>query len=252
MSDCDPSIGCYQLITSYRWISIAYLVQIIFPEIIESAILIPPEEHSQKKTKSVDYLENQYSGHPLLSLISIICNIIRKYNQSNEKKQPNSTNITSIIKKWVSFLKLSHYFLFQCVIKYTPVQNFHEKVFCFSSTDTSLENYSKLISFLLGGVDICSKGFVEIISKGVETWLNSDQINQNFNLSLSESFYKSHKYCFDSMPKLLMLPNSYTQLHGMVLNICSFEYPGICLICGTILDAGRVTVFCILYIYIYI
>jgi hypothetical protein len=41
-----------------------------------------------------------------------------------------------------------------------------------------------------------------------------------------------------SIPQLLPIPSSYTQFHAVVTSVCSYEYPGVCLACGAVMDAA--------------
>ena len=41
-------------------------------------------------------------------------------------------------------------------------------------------------------------------------------------------------------PMLISLPPSYTQLHGQITALCTYDYPAICLVCGSVLDAGMI------------
>ena len=45
-------------------------------------------------------------------------------------------------------------------------------------------------------------------------------------------------YAIAQKPHLKPLPDSYTKLHGLVVGVCDYEYPAICMVCGQILNSG--------------
>lgn len=56
--------------------------------------------------------------------------------------------------------------------------------------------------------------------------------NKKFHLLKHYKYYPSpHR------PRLIKLPNDYSKLHQAVLSVCSYEYPALCLLCNSVLNA---------------
>jgi hypothetical protein len=41
-----------------------------------------------------------------------------------------------------------------------------------------------------------------------------------------------------NQPEFIALPNSYTKLHGILTSVCDYDYPALCMTCGSIIDAS--------------
>ena len=39
-------------------------------------------------------------------------------------------------------------------------------------------------------------------------------------------------------PQFVTLPNSYTKLHGILTGLCEYDYPALCITCGSVIDAS--------------
>ena len=61
---------------------------------------------------------------------------------------------------------------------------------------------------------------------------------QSPRLVRTRTFAASYPCNPRSLPQFITLPHSYTKLHGMLTAVCDYDYPALCMTCGSIIDAG--------------
>merc|ERR1711918_77369 len=89
----------------------------------------------------------------------------------------------------------------------------------------------------MGNINLFSEETIAECCKGIDLWMKLVPRDNSF-LPKVINVVTNEYYAVMQKPRLKALPDSYTKLHGLVLNVCDYEYPAICLVCGKILDAG--------------
>lgn len=70
----------------------------------------------------------------------------------------------------------------------------------------------------------------------IKTWLADAFDNLDHIQEVAEQGMRP--FPSSMQPQLISLPHTYTSFHAMLSSTCSFEFPAVCLICGSIIDAG--------------
>lgn len=70
---------------------------------------------------------------------------------------------------------------------------------------------------------------------GVSSVLSVSEVTKLVASRTLKASYPCSPY---DQPRFVTLPNSYTKLHGMLTAVCDYDYPALCMTCGSIIDAS--------------
>lgn len=73
------------------------------------------------------------------------------------------------------------------------------------------------------------------VKVGAPSVLSTDDVSR---LVRSRVLTASYPRSPEDKPNFVSLPNSYTKLHGMLTSICDYDYPALCMTCGSVIDAS--------------
>ena len=235
----------HNMINFYQWICVARLTQLLIAESMDvrKEIENREEDIECKKERRCDGALHDRSN-ALVSLIhSIARAIISSLFPIYEVEFVERLDMCSVLHKWLKFIRNASNIMHRCKPGLLPLLKIrlHEDALfmeMFDSEDVNtltsqIDQCMSYVSLNMGGIDLSSS--IDRFVEGVALWIrplvgNEDSLHKVGIVSSDGSCFRK--------PSLVRLPDSYTELHGKVLSTCDYEYPAICLVCGSVLDAG--------------
>mmetsp|Transcript_14235 Transcript_14235/g.21295 ORF Transcript_14235/g.21295 Transcript_14235/m.21295 type:complete len:1890 (-) Transcript_14235:130-5799(-) len=265
-------VGNMDIVSSIRWICIAYLVQTIIGEMESiknspvSGEVVPQSVGSKRHVDlgDEDYecmesepfspsgSENDISSwsiseallRPLVNTVGKHCDCIQSQSTGVDAKpwgrrlglrgKDISDMLRRILFKWILFVRFSLHVITRCRPDLT--------IFCpkyalseFPASESDLTEEVVLLHLRAVGVaDLCQDASaVDAVMLLSENWIWAAS---SYHSQLSA--YSHWHYPRATAPHFVALPEAYTKLHGQLTSLCSYDYPAICLTCGKVLDAA--------------
>ena len=237
------------LMIFYRWICIARLIQLILKEFSDQIHENSFRDNNlnSKRSRLNDGSLSTTSGDALLSAVNAL---VRKVSETAFPGQCKTTlyedRLFHVLHSWCLFVRNAATIIHKCrpgLISTFPMNVGDDLILALESNDAAKLPFclDKVLNFLLhnfgSNINLFSEETIAECCKGIDLWMKLVPRDNSF-LPKVINVVTNEYYAVMQKPRLKALPDSYTKLHGLVLNVCDYEYPAICLVCGKILDAG--------------
>lgn len=240
------------VIMLFRWTCIARLIQLILKEVSEQNFNSQSNNDTMVDPRQLKLSDNseespRSSGD---SLISTVNRLIQKVStvafSHHYETKLHEDRVLKIIYFWCLFVRNAATVVHKCrpgLISPISMDADDSLIHNLQSDDplnlsSCLESVSNYLLRNFGSnVNLFSEEAITECCKGVDIWMKAVPCDNSFVSKIIKVVTNDY-YATTQKPRLKTLCDSYTKLHGLVVNVCDYEYPAICLVCGQVLDAG--------------
>ena len=238
------------VITFFRWICIARLIQLILKEVSEEVFTgsttVDDTAVTHSKMNDDDDPSTTSFGKALISVVNrLIQKVLDTAFSRHRRVVVPEDRVFKIIHSWCLFIRNAATIVHKCRPGLIPPisMDSDDSLIQFLQSDdgtglsSCLESASNFVLQNFGNLNLFSEAAIVECCKGVDIWMKAVPCDSSFVSKIMKVVTNDY-YATIQKPRLKALPDSYTKLHGLIVNACDYEYPAICLVCGQVLDAG--------------
>ena len=245
----DNVVNGESLINLFRWVCVGRLVQLILKDISEQMLekLSNDDNVNSKRSRLDDRNPLTTSGDKMmLAFNSLVQRILQVGFSGHYKTTIKKDRVFKILHTWCLLIRNAATIMHKCrpgLISSYPMKADDNLIQILQSNDPTnlsscLDDVSNFVLQNFGAnMNLFSENAIVECCKSIDIWMKAVPCDNSFLAKVILTVSTDY-YAIAQKPHLKPLPDSYTKLHGLVVGVCDYEYPAICMVCGQILNSG--------------